>query len=67
MTDTKLSSLIVDVRPGERLAMSGSVTVELLHKSGQIARLRVIAPRDVRIERGGDGANQDRVRQHSSD
>ena len=49
MADPKLSSLIIDVRPGESLAISGSVTVELLHKSGQLARLRVTAPRDVRI------------------
>ncbi len=49
MADRKLSNLIIDVRPGERLAMSGSVTVELLHKSGQLARLRVIAPVDVEI------------------
>jgi sRNA-binding carbon storage regulator CsrA len=49
MAESKLSSLIIDVRPGERLAMSGRVTVELLHKSGQLARLRVTAPRDVQI------------------
>jgi sRNA-binding carbon storage regulator CsrA len=51
MTDTKLSSLIIDVRPGECLAMSDGVTVELLHKSGQLCRLRVTAPKDVRIQK----------------
>lgn len=49
VADKKLTSLIIDVRPGERLDVSGSVTVELLHKSGQLARLRVTAPHDVRI------------------
>lgn len=53
-----MSSLIVDVRPGERLALSDRenatakpVTVELLRKSGQLVRLRVTAPQSVRIER----------------
>lgn len=60
VADRKLSSLIIDVRPGERLDVSGSVTVELLHKSGQLARLRVTAPRDVRIVKaGGDKQDQD--------
>lgn len=47
------SSLIVDVRPGERLSISSGddVQVELVKKSGQLARLRVTASRDVRIEK----------------
>lgn len=49
VADQALSSLIIDVRPGERLAMSGCVTIEVLKKSGRISRLRVTAPRDVRI------------------
>ncbi len=51
MANTRLSSLIIDVRPGERLALSDVVTVELVQKSGQLARLRVTAPRDVKIEK----------------
>lgn len=51
MTSSKLSSLIIDVRPGERLALSDAVTVELVQKSGQLARLRVTAPREVKIEK----------------
>lgn len=47
----QLSSLIIDVRPGEVLALSGIVTVELIQKSGQLARLRVTAPREVTIEK----------------
>jgi sRNA-binding carbon storage regulator CsrA len=48
-----LSTLIVDVRPGERLSISSGseVSIELVKKSGQLARLRVSAPRDVKIER----------------
>jgi len=46
-----LSTLTIDVRLGERLAVSGMEIVELVHKSGQVARLRVTAPRDVKIVR----------------
>jgi sRNA-binding carbon storage regulator CsrA len=47
------SSLIVDVRPGERLSISSGedVSVELVKKSGQLARLRVVASKDVKIEK----------------
>lgn len=46
-----LSTLTIDVKLGERLAVSGMAIVELVHKSGQVARLRVTAPRDVKIFR----------------
>lgn len=46
-----LSTLTIDVKLGERLAVSGMAIVELVHKSGQVARLRVTAPRDVKIVR----------------
>ena len=46
-----LSTLTIDVRLGERPAVSGMAIVELVHKSGQVARLRVTAPRDVKIVR----------------
>lgn len=46
------SSLTVDVRPGEGLTLSSGVAIELIQKSGQLARLRVTAPRDVKIEKG---------------
>lgn len=47
------TSLIVDVVPGDRLSISSSesVIVELVQKSGQRARLRITAPRDVKITR----------------
>lgn len=45
------SSLVIDVRPGELLDLSGIVQVELVQKSGQLARLRVTAPREVKIEK----------------
>lgn len=50
------TNLIVDVRPGERLSISSGseVSIELVKKSGQLARLRVSAPRDVKIERLDD-------------
>ena len=51
----KQSHLIVDVRPGDLLSISSgqNVSIELVKKSGQLARLRVSAPGDVAIERIG--------------
>jgi hypothetical protein len=47
-----ISQLTVDVRPGEHLLLEGGrLIVELLDKSGKLARLRVTAPRDVSIKR----------------
>jgi hypothetical protein len=48
-----VTTLDIDVRPGERIDVSGCASVELIRKSGQLARLRVTAPRDVRIEKIG--------------
>lgn len=51
MSDT-VSQLTIDVRPGEHLLLDGRrIVVELLEKSGKVAKLRVTAPRDVKIER----------------
>lgn len=47
-----MSQLTVEVRQGETLNISGQATVELLHKKGQVARLRVTARRDVQIDKG---------------
>lgn len=51
--EKETSSLTVDVRPGESLKLSSGsdVSIELLHKSGRSARLRVTAPREVKIEK----------------
>lgn len=43
------SNLVIDLRAGESIAIGEQAQIELVHKSGQFARLRVIAPRDVRI------------------
>lgn len=49
---SKTGGLVLDLRPGECLNLDGArIRVELLHKSGQLARLRVIAPREVKIEK----------------
>lgn len=45
------STLTIDVRPGEIMDIGGVVQVELVHKSGQAARLRVTAPREVKLEK----------------
>jgi len=62
MDKALLSSLIVDVKPGEKISFPGAdhVCVELIHKSGKAARLRVTAPRDVSIKReeSGSGGTQ---------
>lgn len=47
----KQPGLVIDIRPGEGLAVSGPAQVQLIHKSGQFARLRVVAPADTKIER----------------
>lgn len=47
-----ISQLTIDVRPGEHLLLEGGrIVVELLDKSGKLARLRVTAPREVSIKR----------------
>jgi hypothetical protein len=54
MTDSPTTRTVWDIRPGEQLLIGGrKVSVELIHKSGQLARLQVIAPPDVSIEKGG--------------
>ena len=46
----------IDVRPGDALALSGAASVELVHKSGSAARLKITAAREIRIERLRGGA-----------
>ncbi len=48
-----VKTLTVDVRPGERLEIAAGrpISVEMVHKSGKLARLRIRAPVDVRIEK----------------
>lgn len=47
-----LSKLTIDIRPGDRLSIDGGrIQVDLLEKSGKVARLRVVAPRDMKIQR----------------
>lgn len=49
---SEVSQLTIDVRPGEHLLLDGRrIVVELLEKSGKVAKLRVTAPRNVKIER----------------
>lgn len=48
------SNLIMDIKPGESLDLGGLVRVELVQKSGRIARLKVTAPKDVEIRRSGE-------------
>lgn len=55
MPDPSTSTLTVDVRPGEALELAGAlVRIDVVRKSGQVTRLRVTAPREVRIQRLGD-------------
>ena len=48
------SSLILDVRAGESVVIEG-IEVQLMYKSGKAARLRVTAPRNVKIEKKATG------------
>lgn len=45
------SRLTLDVRQGERVNVGDDITIELVHKSGQSARLLVLAPREITIWR----------------
>lgn len=48
------SHLTIDVRPGEHLLIEdGRITVEVIEKSGKVVRLRVTAPRSIKIRREG--------------
>lgn len=52
---TRSTVMHIDVRPGESLELQGGlVTVQLIHKTGQSARLMVTAPREVLIEKKGE-------------
>jgi sRNA-binding carbon storage regulator CsrA len=47
-----MSFVVIDVKPGEQICIGGHlVTIELLRKTGQLARLRVGAPPQVPIKR----------------
>lgn len=49
-----LSSLIMDIQPGEYLQLGDSIRVELVQKSGRKARLKVLAEKSVAIRKGDD-------------
>ena len=51
MMPAETSSLTVDVRPGEGLTLSSGVAIELIKKSGRLARLRITASRDAKIDK----------------
>jgi sRNA-binding carbon storage regulator CsrA len=54
----RVGRICMDLHPGERLLIGDTgVEVEVVHKSGKAARLRVVAPRDMRISRES-GAQQ---------
>lgn len=45
------TSVILDVKVGERICVGDDVVVQLIYKSGLQSRLRVSAPREVRIKK----------------
>ena len=45
------SILLLDVRPGDAVSIDGEkIKVELVEKSGKLARLKFTAPRDVAVK-----------------
>lgn len=53
---TRPSRLLIDLVPGQTIKLHGAIetaTVELVHKSGRVARLKVVAPDTVRIVKYG--------------
>lgn len=58
MADPTLrSTLSVELRPGDKLLVDGGVVVTMEHKTGRAARLRISAPRSVRISTQAAGAS----------
>lgn len=53
MTEARRTSVILEIRQGESVRIS-DVDVQLLRKSGHLARLRITAPRDFRIKKISD-------------
>lgn len=51
MADPNVSSLTIDMRPGETITLAGNVVVQLVQKSGRVSRLRFTAPRDMEIKK----------------
>ena len=43
--------MTVDIAAGEEISIGSDLSVTLLQKSGRKARLRIVAPRGVRIEK----------------
>jgi len=46
-----MSRLVIDVEPGDSLAIGGEIRIDVQHKSGRAARLVIELPRDVRVDR----------------
>lgn len=45
------SALTLDIKPGDVIAIDlGKIKVELIHKSGKLARLRFVAPKETEIK-----------------
>lgn len=51
MADKRSPGMVVDLRPGECLSLSGPAILEVIHKSGQASRLRVVAAQNVQIRK----------------
>lgn len=46
------SCVVIEIRTGESLDIgNGEISIELIRKSGQQARLRIVAPTEIKIER----------------
>lgn len=50
MTENQ-SCLVIDLKPGEVIDIHGAARVELIHKSGHYARLKMVADKSVRIKK----------------
>jgi len=48
---TNKAGLTLDVRPGEVVTIGPGIRIEVIQKSGQAARLKIVAPPQDKIER----------------
>lgn len=54
-----ISSMYFDLRAGERIEIEGCVLVEMQAKAGHVARLKITAPRTVRVQAREPAQRQD--------
>lgn len=61
---TANTTKLMDLRPGEGVAIGGQARVEVIHKTGRVIRLRVVAPASVQVTKTASESLLDRETRH---